>query len=201
MRRRKNKKFLLILGLLAVLAVGSTLSYFYASDTIDNKFRTTEAKAYISEKFDPNDRWVPGEEKQKEVRFGNDGEIAAVLRAKFTPVLKLKDGTEDPEAAGDFQLNFSTDFQKDWVKDGDWYYYKKVLSPSQMTDITLKSVTVSDQTGNDEHGIRTDYSGASYEVKVEGELLQASLAAESATYMKWKMIPTVTGETVAWKKD
>ena len=43
-----------------------------------------------------------------------------------------------------------------------------------------------------------DYSGASYDVKIEGELLQASLATEAANYMKWGMIPTVTGTTVTW---
>lgn len=198
MKKRKIKIFLLILGMLVLFAFGSTYAYFQTSESIDNNFRSTEAKVYLNEKFNPNDEWVPGEEKQKEVRFGNDGNIASVLRVRFTSVLKLEDGTEDPEAAKNFQLNFTTDFQEDWVKQGEWYYYKKVLLSEQMTEITLKSVTISDNIGNDEHGITKDYSQAIYDVKIEGELLQASLASEGAAFMKWGMTPTVTGDTVTW---
>ena len=198
MERKKSIKILWILGMLALLGIGTTFAYFQASDTIENKFQTAEARIYINEKFNPKDQWVPGEEKQKEIRFGNEGRIASVLRVRFTPVLKLKDGTEDSEAAGTFQLNFADDFQNDWVQQGDWYYYKKVLEPSQITDITLKSVTISDSIGNDAHGIATDYAGAIYDVKVEGELLQASLAAESAAYMNWELTPQVTDGQVTW---
>lgn len=198
MRMKRNKKVLLIMGMLTLLVIGSTFAYFQKTESIDNKFKSAEAKVNITEKFNPKDQWVPGEEKQKEVRFGNEGKIAAVLRAKFTPVLKLEDGTEDSEAAKGFQLNFTDDFFQNWTEKDGWYYYNKVLSPEELTDITLKSVTISDAIGNDEHGIVTDYSGASYDVKIEGELLQASLATEAANYMKWGMIPTVTGTTVTW---
>ena len=198
MRMKRNKKVLLIMGMLTLLVIGSTFAYFQKTESIDNKFKSAEAKVNITEKFNPKDQWVPGEEKQKEVRFGNEGKIAAVLRAKFTPVLKLEDGTEDSEAAKGFQLNFTDDFFRNWTEKDGWYYYNKVLSPEELTDITLKSVTISDAIGNDEHGILTDYSGASYDVKIEGELLQASLATEAANYMKWGMIPTVTGTTVTW---
>ena len=118
---------------------------------------------------------------------------------KFTPVLKLKDGTEDAEAAKGFQLNFADDFEQNWT-DGDdgWYYYNKVLEPDQMTDLTLKSVTISDKIGNDEHKIGKDYTEASYDVKIEGELLQASYAAEAATQMSWGKTPAVTGKQVTW---
>ena len=198
MGKRKNKKLLLIFGLLVLMAVGSTYAYFQSSESIDNQFHSAEAKIYLNEKFDPNDRWVPGEEKQKEVRFGNEGRIDAVLRVKFTPILQLEDETEDSNAAAGFTLNFADDFSTNWTEKDGWYYYNKVLVPGELTDITLKSVTISDAIGNDEHGILTDYSGASYDVKIEGELLQASLATEAANYMKWGMIPTVTGTTVTW---
>lgn len=195
---KKKKKYLLLCGMLALLIFGVTQAYFRKSVSVDNEFQSAEAKIYLNEKFAPNDEWVPGEEKQKEVRFGNEGEIDAVLRVRFTPSLTLKDGTVDTEAAKDFQLNFATDFQQHWTLKDGWYYYNKVLKSDDLTDITLKSVTISDQIGNDEHGILTDYSEASYDVKIEGELLQASLAAEAAAYMQWGLTPTVTGETVIW---
>lgn len=196
---KKKKKCLLLCGMLALLIFGVTQAYFRKSVSVDNEFQSAEAKIYLNEKFNPNDEWVPGEEKQKEVRFGNEGVIDAVLRVKFTPSLTLKDGTVDTEAAKGFQLNFAAGFQQNWTLKDGWYYYNKVLKSDDLTDITLKSVTISDQIGNDEHGILPDYSEASYDVKIEGELLQASLAAEAAAYMQWGLTPTVTGETVIWK--
>ena len=198
MRKRKNKKIWFILAMLTLIIVGSAFAYFQKTVSMDNRFRSKEAKVYLNEKFDPNDRWVPGEEKQKEVRFGNEGEIEAVLRVKFTTILKGQDGEEDKVAAENFKLNFSQDFQTDWKKKGDWYYYKKTLSSGELTDITLKSVTISDVIGNDEHGISKDYSNAVYDVKIEGELLQASLAKEAASSMNWGLTPTVTGKDVTW---
>lgn len=196
----KNKRrMILILGVLIPLAIGSTWAYFSKTVKMDNQFQSSEAKVYLNEKFDPKDRWVPGEEKQKEVRFGNEGQISAVLRVRFTSVLKRSDGTEDADAAKNFKLNFSEDFKKNWVQSGEWYYYNKVLSAGELTDITLRSVTISDQIGNDEHGIQPDYSNASYDVKIDGELLQASLASEAAVQLNWEKIPTVTGDSVTWK--
>lgn len=197
----KSKKIWMILGMLTLLILGSTFAYFQKSESIDNRFKSAEAKIYLNEKFNPNDRWVPGEEKQKEVRFGNDGKIDSLLRVRFTPILKTKDGKEDEEAAKDFQLNFADDFLQNFTKKGEWYYYNKVLSPDQMTDITLKSVTISDEIGNDEHGIAKDYSQASYDVKIEGELIQASLAAEVASSMGWGLTPTITNNQVSWSND
>ncbi len=196
----KNKRrMILILGVLIPLVIGSTWAYFSKTVKMDNQFQSSEAKVYLNEKFDPKDRWVPGEEKQKEVRFGNEGQISAVLRVRFTSVLKRSDGTEDADAAKNFKLNFSEDFKKNWVQSGEWYYYNKVLSAGELTDITLRSVTISDQIGNDEHGIQPDYSNASYDVKIDGELLQASLASEAAVQLNWEKIPTVTGDSVTWK--
>ena len=197
----KNKKIWMILGMLALLTLGSTVAYFQKSESIGNRFKSAEAKIYLNEKFNPNDRWVPGEEKQKEVRFGNDGKVDSLLRVRFTPILKTKDGKVDEEAAKDFKLNFADNFLQNWTKKGEWYYYNKVLSSSQMTDITLKSVIISDEIGNDEHGISKDYSQASYDVKIEGELIQASYASEASSSMEWGLTPTITNKQVSWSND
>ena len=177
---KKNRKILMIFGLLTLLLFGSTYAYFQASDSMDNKFRSMEAKVYINEKFDPNDEWVPGEEKQKEVRFGNEGRMKAVLRIKFTADEKV-------------QLNFADGFDQNWTESGEWYYYNRVLAPEQLTDVTLKSVTISDAIGN-------TYEGTEMQVKVEGEFLQAAFAAEAANYMNWGMTPTINGDTVTWNR-
>lgn len=196
MKKHRKRQGVITLGVLSMLVIGSTFAYFQNSSQIENHFHTTEPEVYLNEKFNPYDQWVPGERKQKEVRFGNDGKMAAVLRAKFTPYLK-KGGTQ-VSISGEIQLNFDDSFEQEWFQDGEWYYYKKVLSPKEMTGITLSSVTISTALGNDEHGIQTDYSGAVFDVQITAELLQASLAEEIAGSQGWKS-PTITDGQVTWQ--
>lgn len=51
MKMKRNKKVLLIMGMLALLVIGSTFAYFQKSESIDNKFKSAEAKVNITEKF------------------------------------------------------------------------------------------------------------------------------------------------------
>lgn len=198
MKRHRKTQGLLILGVLSMLVIGSTAAYFQNSSQIENHFHMTEPEVYLNEKFNPYDQWVPGEQKQKEVRFGNDGKMAAVLRAKFTPYLE-KGGTQVSISGNELQLNFDDSFEQEWIQYGEWYYYKKVLAPEEMTGITLSSVTISTALGNDEHGIQTDYSGAIFDVQITGELLQASLAEEIAASQGWQS-PTITNGQVTWQQ-
>ena len=185
----------------ALLIIGASLAYYFASADVGNKFETAEARVYMTEKFDPADKWVPGEEKQKEVRFGNDGGMDAVIRVRFDRTLKLSDGTEvtDQDILDSFELNFADGFADSWVKGDDgWYYSRKVLQKGERTDLTLKSVTVSSLVSNDVHGVKTDYSSAVFSVDVKGELIQASVAKDAAEAQGWGMIPQISGSTVEW---
>lgn len=198
MNRQKRKWFLASLALISVLLIGGTFAYFIQSEGIENKLKTADAKVYLNEKFNPNDNWVPGEEKQKEVRFGNEGWISSVLRVKFIPIIEKTDGTQEPIRAELLQLNFAENLSASWEQHGDWYYYKRVLKPSEMTEITLKSVTLSDQIGNDEHGILDNYFGVIFDVEIKSELLQASLAKDGAVQQKWEWVPEVVDQEVQW---
>lgn len=190
------------LAALALLTVVGTLTYFYAAEKLKNPFQMAEAKIYLNEKYNPKDRWLPGEQKQKEVCFGNDGKIAAVLRVQFTKTMDdLSNRSGIKELGKEVELNFSGEFFREWEQHGDWYYYKKVLEPGKITDITLQSVTLSNEIGNDEHGIQKNYAGAIFDIQVRGELLQASVADVAAEQQNWKWIPEVTGENVAWREN
>ena len=196
-----NKKIIfgVLCILLTLIAYESTFAYYVSSDSIDNHLYSSEAKIYINEKFNPNDKWLPGEEKIKEVRFGNEGMIDAVLRVRFTPRVTLENGKIDQTTTSQFTLNFDENFEQDWERHGEWYYYKKILAASQETDRTLVSVTMSSMIGNDEHKMVTDYSNSSFEVEIQGELLQASLASETAEFKAWEWIPHISGEQVIWE--
>lgn len=200
-RQHRKKRFIVGMSLIAVLLIGCMYAYFKGTEAMENEFQVAQAKIYLNEKFNPKDEWLPGEEKQKEVRFGNDGAMEAVLRVKFTATMESPGNTLLIEPTDKVKLNFADTFENEWEKHGDWYYYKKVLEKSELTGITLKSVTISDEIGNDEHGIQKDYSKVIFDVQIESELLQASLAAESAKQQKWDLIPTVTGNQVQWKSN
>lgn len=199
MERHRKRKCSFAFGILSVLLIGGTFAYFQESSHIENHFQVTEPKVYLNEKFNPYDEWLPGEEKQKEVRFGNEGKMAAVLRVKFISSLDVNGNLTD--ISDKVVLNFNSPlFDNEWVKgQDDWYYYKKVLSPNAVTDITLKSVTISEKLGNDEHGIQQDYSGAVFDVQIQGELIQASLAKEIIkNQQNWELVPEINGEQVTW---
>lgn len=203
MKITKNRKLLLLIlaAAVAVLATGVSLAYYQASMDTDNPFETTEAKVYMDETFATSDGWVPGEEKQKEVRLGNDGTMDTVLRIRFSPELELADGTKvtGQDVLGGFSLNFNDSFSENWVKGNDgWYYFKKVLGAGEQTDPTLKSVTMNDAISNDVHGTQTDYTGAVLKVNVESQMVQASAAGSAAQVQGWGMIPEVSGSTVQW---
>lgn len=195
----KVRKGVFVIGIVSMLMIGSTFAYFQNSSHIENHFYTTEPKVYIEEKFNAQDQWIPGEEKQKEVRFGNAGKMAVVLRVKF--VSGLEENLMFSHVSDQITLNFAESFDSEWQKGTDgWYYYKSVLKPGEQTDITLKSVTFSSQLGNDEHEIKKDYSGAVFGVQITGEMLQASLAEEAAKWQGWDMNPMINGTGVTWNK-
>ncbi len=195
---------MVLIAMVIVLAVGfgAVIAHFYKVQSVDNEFQMTKPKVYMNEKFNPKDRWVVGEEKEKQVRFGNQGDMDTIIRVRFDKKLVLEDGTDisDPDLLAGFTLNFSKEFTDHWIHgNDDWYYCKQILKPKEITGVTLNSVTISDQIGNDKRGGDKDYSNAVFRVDVEGQMLQASFAGDGAAQNGWGMIPTVKGSEISWK--
>lgn len=201
--KKISKKSLLLVGGCAVLAVSCVLAYFFSSMQVTNLFSVGEANVYLNETFDVDDKWVPGEEKEKTVNFGNDGDMDVVIRAKFTPILKLENGetVTDKAVLNGFQLNYIDTFPNEWEKGDDgWYYYKKVLAPEEKTGETLTSVTMSNRISNDVHGIQTDYSNSQMDVDVVCEAILATVSKDNADLQGWSYYPVVSGTNVSWTK-
>lgn len=191
MTNRSLLKMLIVCLLLSLVA--AVFAFYFKTQTLDNKFTVGEPKVYLGEKFDPSDKWVPGEKKEKEVSFGNTGDMDCYLRAKFTPTLTLKGATEpvdDEDIPDGFKLNFASDFTSKWTKGSDgWYYYNTVLAAGAKTPVALESVTISDKIGNDVHGIKTDYSGSTFSVVIDSEFIQASQAGDTSLSTDWTVKP------------
>lgn len=201
--KKKSKVILLSAGICIALGIGIIWAYYSNNMSVINPLLTGNANVYLDETFDVNDKWVPGEEKQKEVIFGNDGEVDVVIRAKFTPKLFLKDGIQvtDVDVLNGFQLNYSKSFEEEWEKHDDgWYYYKKVLKPDEKTNQTLISVTMNNNISNDVHGQEIDYSNSDLNVDIECETIQATVSKDSSDLQNWDYYPVVSETGVSWIK-
>lgn len=138
-----RKKWIFIVVVLgAFLCVYSKSSAFFTSNaSIDNKFNIGYYEIKTNENFNPKDKKI-GDEIKKEVYVTNTGTVKAFVRVKIVPFWKnglpLKISSVDSVT-----LKFNK--SSNWVKIGDFYYYKKVLNPKENTDLLLSSVTVNNK--------------------------------------------------------
>ena len=147
----KNKKALIAIVAVLFVVVGATIAYFTNVTTFTNNFTTATYKTTTTETFVSPTNWKPGETITKEIVTENEGSIPATVRAKFTGVWTNTDGTALTAAElGDIPndaviVNVNT---TDWVKDGEYYYYKYIINPDDTTSTFLNSVTLNSTVGN-----------------------------------------------------
>ena len=172
---------LLVVSLVALFVLGGTLAWFTADAKVPNEFTTGTVDIVIDEDLDddPND-WAPGITKKKEVSVKNLGSLPVFVRVQLTPVWGSMDDEEnfheDEELSIDNVIfNVNTE---DWVKSGDWYYYKGVLEPKSETPLLLSEVTLDSSTGN-------DYQDKTLTIYVNAEAVQA--APIDAALQAWEL--------------
>ena len=147
-KKIKNKKKLLIVSIISILAViGGTLAYFTTTTTIKDIFKTAMYQNEITEVFEAPENWTPGTTTDKTVKVTNTGSIDMAVRVSYTEKwitsnnkeLSLKD--ENGEVASIINFN------DDWTKDEDGYYYfgskenKTVLKPGETSTSFMSGVT------------------------------------------------------------
>ena len=147
-KQNKNKKKLLIVSIISILAViGGTLAYFTTTTTIKDIFKTAIYQNEITEVFEAPENWTPGTTTDKTVKVTNTGSIDMAVRVSYTEKwitsnnkeLSLKD--ENGEVASIINFN------DDWTKDEDGYYYfgskenKTVLKPGETSTSFMNGVT------------------------------------------------------------
>ena len=220
--RRMN---LIMLALLVLLAgiVGATYSFYTSDIAIKNNLITKGSEVLLMELFNPAEKWVAGETKEKRVSFGNQLDLDQLIR--FTYEVKWYKnngaGVNDVEwpsstwvdandAYRDSQaitLNWDSNFSAEWTAiPGEagappTYYYNKVLkamsnSTPTMTDHpTLISVTFSDKIANNAYFSGDDFSDKRVVITIKMEAIDVTQAAVEET---WNMGFTRTGDNLAW---
>ena len=160
---------LLVVSLVALFVLGGTLAWFTADAKAPNMFTTGTVDIEIDEDLDDPNDWAPGITKKKQVSVKNLGSLPVFVRVQLRPAWGAMDGDvfREDEKLGIDNVIFNVNTE-DWVKSGDWYYYKGALEPEDETPLLLYSVTLD--------GSRTDngYQGKTLKIDVNAEAVQAA---------------------------
>ena len=209
-----NALIVLVITVLLLGAAGSTYAYYTSTENINNGLITQGSEVYLAERFSPNDRWLPGETKDKEVHFGNQYNLDQVIRFKVTTEWFDDSGTPlDPSDdtpwiyTGSYTpspatLNWTTEITgpgATWTQIGGYYYYNKVLEKGSLASPTttppvLASVTFSPALSNDT-GHAEDFSNKVCRITVHMESLDVDTTVTNAA---WGVNFTGSGAALSW---
>ena len=141
-----SKKIRTIIALMAIsfgVLVGSTFAYFSSSATFQNVFTAGKYKVVTTEEFVSPDNWAPGEEIPKTITTENQGTIDAAVRVKFQEKWETPEGADITNQVAANTVIINMDNTNEWIRQGDYYYYKFPLKPGETTSSFIKSVTMS----------------------------------------------------------
>jgi hypothetical protein len=101
----------------------------------------------------------PGDWYDKKVSVTSNGSKQTYVRVKLTPAW-----SDEKLSLENVIMNLGSE----WIKNGDYYYYKYILTEGQTTSLLLNGITFD--------GIKTDnaYQGATFTIDVKAEAVQAS---------------------------
>lgn len=155
--------------LVAVLSMQGTQMYSMASFTeLFQKYTNMKANAFVPKKYtnveidEPNGQeytidddgnvYVDGDTgKTKQACFTNpiDNVTYEYVRARIVAVVKYVDGNDAEEEVVEYKIANSDDSDgpgENWVKNGDYYYYKKPLEPGGATTNLFEKVKITSPT-------------------------------------------------------
>ena len=183
------KKKLLVLAAAALsltVAVSGTLAYFTDTGTAHNVITTggvdveiveysDNAKIEEGQMPDSFKNVMPGTAVSKVVQVENIGGTDAWIRVKVEPVITLNDGTKiayPDERINVIDIDFNIDDENsDWLKYGDYYYYKNVMQydaeniANNLTEPLFEEVSFDKQMGN-------EYQNCRVEIKIISQATQ-----------------------------
>lgn len=138
-----KKRSLIILSILIVIFfIGVSIAYFSTSLNIENNFITSKFATTISENFISPSNWHSSETIDKTFYVSNIGDNDIAVRLSYSEEWKDKGGNVLSNVQNDENIaiiNLSNN--GNWIKDGDYYFYRYALKPNDTTLTFLDSVT------------------------------------------------------------
>ncbi|WP_026896143.1 TasA family protein [Clostridiisalibacter paucivorans] len=171
-----KKRLMVILStvaLLSLLVVGGTMAWFTSNpEPVVNAFTAGTVEIEVNEHgFSDITNWNPGDTTNKDVSVISNGSKKSYVRVSLTPEWH-KEGYD--LSSGNVDLILANN--SDWVKQGDYYYYKHILNEGEETSLLLDEVEfIGAETSN-------DYQGAVLKISVKAEAVQASHEAYKDTW-------------------
>ncbi len=187
MRRKHQIRTSLILGAIALLAMGGTVAYFVTSETAHNIVSTSGVKIALNELDGPAgskpfhylENITAGETYSKIPYIENIDTEPVWVRAKISLIQTTGDGTETPVT------NFSSlmtlqNLGTHWLLNSDdgFYYYDSALSTGERTESIFQSVKFADVIGD-------EYQLSTYTLTVTAEATQVKHNGTSAQDAAW----------------
>lgn len=146
--QNKKRRKLLIVSVIGILTViGGTLAYFTTTTTIKDIFKTAMYQNEIVEEFVSPDNWTPGTTTDKTVKVTNTGSIDMAVRVSYTEKWITANNKELSLKDDNGEVASIINFNDDWTKDDDGYYYfgskenKTVLKPGETSTSFMSGVT------------------------------------------------------------
>lgn len=198
MKRTYKQLLALLVGVACMIGVSTSWAVYTHQIVITNPFETATSSAVLVENFNPASTFLPGETVDKNPYFKNTGDLDLVLRVKVKEAwIKGDKALPDNTDVSVVEKKWSSSWTNDWVKIGDYFYYKHVLKKSgesgDRTSIVLESLKLSTKISNDEHFV--DYSGLIYTLNFEAE----AVPADALSVSTWELSPSEDTELLEWK--
>lgn len=191
--KKKILSVALAASLAAVAVVSSSLAYFTDTDQKDNVFTVGNVDITLTEpnwdatgKEEAKDMY-PGEAVAKDPTVTNVGANPAFVRVKV-------DMNSDVAANISFRYKHADGYNTaDWVKIGDYYYYKYIVdgTTDELADYTQVTTPLFDQIVLSTAVTNDTYVGEQ-SIKVTAEAIQAQGAA-----VQWSRVETMTVAEIA----
>ena len=147
-KQNKKRRKLLIASVIGILTViGGTLAYFTTTTTIKDIFKTAMYQNEITEVFEAPANWTPGTTTDKTVKVTNTGSIDMAVRVSYTEKWITANNKELSLKDDNGEVASIINFNDDWTKDDDGYYYfgskenKTVLKPGETSTSFMSGVT------------------------------------------------------------
>lgn len=193
----KKRHFLLLLVIVLLLsAVSSTWGYHKTASPVVNRISTKKSGVTMREVFNPADKWLPGETKEKQVSFSNSGELPQVIRFKCESTWSERSevvGADAPVLTLTRKPTIQFSDMENWKQVGEWYYYKKTLQPGETTPDAISAIKFGSELTNGGYDGKKDYSNKRYTLTVIMEALDVN---QIETEAGWGMTFTAAADGV-----
>lgn len=154
---------LILVMILVLSTVGMTIAWFIDStDSIVNTFVPGKVAFNIEENFSN------GDDVKEDVKFKNAGNIDAYIRVALVPIWRDAEGKGTALTAdGTYLIDWPDDFNSNWFRGDDGYYYCKTpIEPGEYSSVLIDECKVVS-------GLSEEYSGKTFEMQVITSATQA----------------------------